>query len=272
MNAIALALLLVGAGAEPASSSADLGGPRGAGAAADDDKIETSLTWCGHACFVLKTPTLSVLFDPLSPDLKLPMPKSSVVVDVVTLSHQHPDHGNLALAAGQPLVLRGLDKRGAWQPIDQVIQGVRVRTVGVFHDDQHGKQRGRNAIFVVEWGGRRLVHVGDLGHVLSAEEVTAIGDVDDLLLPVGGVWTIDARAAVAVIAQLKPRRSIVPMHWGVPGANKFKLDPLEKFLAMIALPPRRLESNVMPLDDVTPADQPELVVFALPPRIVVDAK
>jgi L-ascorbate metabolism protein UlaG (beta-lactamase superfamily) len=225
----------------------------------------SSLTFLGHACFLLRTPGASVLFDPLSADLRLPMPKTPVDVDVVTVSHQHPDHGNLALAAGKPIVLRGLDRQGAWHPIDQEIKGVRIRNVGVFHDDVGGRKRGNNSVFVVEWGGRRLVHVGDLGHGLSEEQVRAIGVVDDLLLPVGGVWTIDAAVAVAVVAQLKPRRTIVPMHWGVAGANKFKLDPLEKFLALIAVAPRRLETSVLVLDDEVLA-APRLVVFPIVAR------
>ena len=229
-----------------------------------------TLTWCGHACFVLQTPTLRVLLDPLSADLGLPMPAAAVDVDVVTISHAHPDHANVALAGGTPRVLRGVDGAGRVRPIDEVIQGVRIRSVAVFHDAEGGKRRGNNAIFVVEWGGRRLVHVGDLGHTLSAAQLQAIGDVDDLLLPVGGVWTLPPAAAVQLIAQLRPRRTILPMHYGIAGRNKFKLQPLADFLALLAASdpaaptPQTLASSALVLDDGPVPAAPALWLLALP--------
>ena len=81
-----------------------------------------------------------------------------------------------------------------------------------YHDTEGGTKRGDNMVFVFEHEGVRLVHLGDLGHMLSAEQLVALGRVDVLLIPVGGVYTIDAKAACQVIKQIAPRL-IVPMHY-----------------------------------------------------------
>jgi L-ascorbate metabolism protein UlaG (beta-lactamase superfamily) len=136
-------------------------------------------------------------------------------VDAVLVSHEHADHNNVNLATGNPVVLRGLIAAG-WNPIDQVVKDTHVSTmsppVPIFHDNQEGSQRGRNSIFIIEVDGLRLVHLGDLGHVLTAEAIKAIGRADIVLVPVGGVYTIDANAASQVISQLNPRIA-VPMHY-----------------------------------------------------------
>ena len=85
----------------------------------------------------------------------------------------------------------------------------------VYHDNQQGAQRGRNTIFVLEVDGVRLAHVGDLGHVLTAEIVKAMGAVDVVLIPVGGTYTIDAAGATQVVGQLNPRL-VIPMHYKTP--------------------------------------------------------
>ena len=125
------------------------------------------------------------------------------------------DHAELDnLAVGNPLVLKGLAGNN-WAKIDQTVKGVRVRTVGVYHDDSQGSKRGKNAIFVFDVDGLRLAHLGDLGHALSPEQVKDIGPMDVILIPVGGYYTIDAKAAVEVVNQLNPR-VVIPMHYQTP--------------------------------------------------------
>ena len=169
-----------------------------------------TLTWWGQATFVLKTSTgLDVLLDPTGSGTGYKIPTLDGI-DLVTTSHEHSDHNAVNLAAGSPLVLKGLAGND-WAKIDQTVQGVRVRTVGTYHDDSQGSKRGKNAIFVFDVDGLRLAHLGDQGHALSPEQVKDIGPVDVILIPVGGYYTIDAKAAVEVVSQLNPK-IVVPMH------------------------------------------------------------
>jgi L-ascorbate metabolism protein UlaG (beta-lactamase superfamily) len=148
-------------------------------------------------------------------------------VDVVAISHEHADHNNLALAPGNPKVLRGLAGND-WAKVDETIQGARIRTVNVYHDDTQGSARGKNAVFVVEANGLKIVHLGDLGHLLSPEQITAIGAVDVLIVPVGGNFTIDAAKATQVVDALKPR-AVIPMHYKTPLATN-AVAPVDAFL------------------------------------------
>ena len=177
-------------------------------------EITATLTWLGHPSFILKTSTgLTALLDPIAAVVGYPViPVTGV--DVVTVSHEHSDHNNVALATGSPTILRGLAGND-WAKIDQTIKGVRVRTVSTFHDDTQGTQRGKNAIFVFEFDGMRIAHLGDLGHKLSDDQVKAIGNVDAVMIPVGGFYTIDGKNAAQVVAQLNPK-VVIPMHYKTP--------------------------------------------------------
>jgi len=172
-----------------------------------------NLTWLGHSTFILETNTgLRALLDPMNASVGYPI-TPVVGIDLVTASHEHGDHNNVSLAAGSPLILRGL--AGGDKLIDQTIKGVRVRTVLTDHDTSQGGQRGRNAIFIFEADRLRLAHLGDLGHALTPEQVKAIGPVDAILIPVGGYYTIDAKTAVEVVNQLNPK-VVIPMHYKTP--------------------------------------------------------
>jgi len=173
-----------------------------------------TLTWWGQSTFVLKTSTgLNALLDPTGSGTGYKIPTLDGM-DLVTVSHEHSDHNAVSLASGSPLVLKGL-AGSDWAKIDQTVKGVRVRTVGVYHDGAQGGQRGKNAIFIFDVEGLRVAHLGDLGHTLSPEQIKDIGPVDVILIPVGGYYTIDAKAAVEVVNQLNPR-IVVPMHVKTP--------------------------------------------------------
>jgi L-ascorbate metabolism protein UlaG (beta-lactamase superfamily) len=177
--------------------------------AAKDASI--TLTWYGQSTFVLSTSTgLKALLDPASSSTGYNIPKLDGI-DLVTVSHEHSDHNDVSLATGSPVVLRGL-AAGDWAKIDQTVKSVRVRTVGVYHDDTQGSKRGKNAIFIFDVDGLRLAHLGDLGHPLSPEQIKDVGPVDVILIPVGGFYTIDAKATVEVVNQLNPK-IVVPMHY-----------------------------------------------------------
>ncbi len=186
-----------------------------------------TFTYYGQSMFTVKVeggPT--IMMDPVAASVGY---KVSAIngVDVVTVSHEHSDHNNVALAPGNPKVLRGLAS-GEWAKVDETVQGVRFRTVNVYHDDTQGSARGKNVIFIVEANGMKIVHTGDLGHLLSPEQITAIGPVDVLMIPVGGFFTIDAAKATLVVESLKPR-VVIPMHYKTPMVQ-LTIDPVDAFL------------------------------------------
>ena len=185
-----------------------------------------TLTWYGQSMFTLEVdggPT--ILMDPTSSAGYSVSPLDGI--DVVTVSHEHRDHNEVTLATGSPIVLRGLNE-GEWAQVDETVEGVRLHNLGAYHDDSQGSERGKNAIFIIEAHGLRIVHLGDLGHLLAPEQVSAIGSVDLLMVPVGGVYTIDAAGATEVMQQLEPRL-VAPMHYKTPEARA-NLEPVDGFL------------------------------------------
>lgn len=197
----------------------------------EDSGVSFTLTWYGQSAFLLTSSTgLKALLDPAGPGTGYTIPRLDGI-DVVTVSHEHSDHNDVGLASGSPLILRGLAS-GDWASIDQTLKGVRIRSVGVYHDEAQGAQRGKNAVFIFELPGLRLAHLGDLGHLLSPEQLQAIGPVDAVLIPVGGTFTITGKTAVEVIDQLKPRL-VVPMHYKTPAATA-PLSTADEFLQAVS--------------------------------------
>src|SRR5262245_44682102 len=157
--------------------------------AADAKKV--TIRWHGQSFFVLESSQgTRVAFDPHFIDT---YPRVSVKVDLVCISHLHNDHTQVKdtiTNAARVKVLLGLKsdgKRYDWNAIDEKFQDSRVRTVGVYHDTVEGMERGKNAVFILEVDGLRIVHLGDLGHLLTPEQLKAIGPVDVLMIPVDGV-------------------------------------------------------------------------------------
>lgn len=188
-----------------------------------------NLTWVGQSTFLMSTGDgIKVLMDPVNPNMvKAEVPD---IIDLVTISHEHGDHNYVAMAKGDPVIIHGL--RGSdYAKVDTVFKGIHVYTVGSFHDNQGGNQRGKNAIFVFELPGAKVVHLGDLGHQLNENQVSAIGDADILMIPVGTGPTVDLQSALEVIKKLKPG-VVIPMHYTPAGApaGGFRLGTVEDFI------------------------------------------
>jgi len=175
---------------------------------------ELTFAWHGQACFTIVTSQgIRIVTDPVKMgNYDIPQ---SFKADIVTVSHEHGDHNQVDSLSGSPVVLRGLTGGGGrFTAIDRTIKGVRIFNVSTYHDESRGAELGLNAVFVIETGNLRIVHLGDLGHVLTKEQVEAIGTpVDVLMIPVGGRFTIAGKAADTVIDQLKPKRIVFPMHY-----------------------------------------------------------
>lgn len=162
-----------------------------------------NIKWLGHACFKLTSEKGTVIVtDPFDESVGYPMP--NVKADIVTSSHSHFDHNYFKAVKGNFDIVDTVGEHN--------IKGINIKGVNTFHDDEHGAKRGKNIVFVFDIDGIRVCHMGDLGHVLTEKQVEEIGPVDVLLIPVGGYYTIDAKQAVEVMNQLKPKITI-PMHY-----------------------------------------------------------
>jgi L-ascorbate metabolism protein UlaG (beta-lactamase superfamily) len=179
------------------------------------------IKYLGHAAFVITSDAgLKIITDPYAAEPGvLDYGEINEPADIVTVSHGHFDHSNVAAVRGNPEVARRAGR--------SVVKGVEVKGVASYHDDAGGRMRGGNLIFCFALDGVAVCHLGDLGHRLDAQQLKEIGRVDILLIPVGGVFTIDAGAATVVCDQLKPG-VIIPMHYktakglaGIAGVEEF---------------------------------------------------
>ncbi len=183
----------------------------------------TQIQYLGHSSFLMTSATgTKILMDPLSAGSTKYAITTIYGVDAVTVGHEHGDHNFVAMAAGTPLIIRGLAGTGAnvtWNAVDQTVKGVRITSISpavpVYHDNVSGAARGKNTIFIYEVDGLRIVYMSDLGHTLSPAAVQAIGRADVILIPVGGSYTIDAVDATTVVGQLNPK-VVIPMHYKTP--------------------------------------------------------
>ncbi len=215
-----------------------------------------SVRWLGQASFRIITPgSTSIIIDPV--DFKGYHFPEGITADIVTVSHEHIDHNSVEAVSGTPAVFRGTDSPCQMvNPIDTTIGGVRLYTVPSYHDP--GRNR-VNAIFVFEFDGIRLAHLGDLGLVLTDEQIEAIGEVDILMIPVGGQYTIAAPQADSIVSQLNVKRLVLPMHYKTEAFDvlPYTADPFLEGKENV----RRLETNEFLVDPTRPASELEYVVM-----------
>ena len=162
--------------------------------------------WLGHASFMITSDTgTKIITDPYTPGgFGLNYGEIEESADIVTVSHGHDDHNNVAAVKGNPEVVS--------EAVPVEIKGIKFNGVSTYHDEADGSARGNNIIFCLEVDGMRVCHLGDLGHPLGDKEIAEIGKVDILFTPVGGFYTIDASAATEICHQLAPS-VIIPMHY-----------------------------------------------------------
>jgi len=178
-----------------------------------------NIKYLGHASFLITSDTgMKIITDPYETGGGLSYGGIKESADIVTVSHDHFDHNNVAAVPGDPQVVRGTAK----------VKGMEFKSISTYHDEAQGGQRGKNTILCFGVDGVRVCHLGDLGHQLSEGQVAEVGLVDVLLIPVGGYYTIDARVATAVCNQLQPK-VVIPMHYKT-GKCDFPIAGVEQFL------------------------------------------
>jgi L-ascorbate metabolism protein UlaG (beta-lactamase superfamily) len=220
---------------------------------------EVTFKWFGQACFLIETSqNTRIITDPMAMgDYKIP---KDVEPDIVTISHEHFDHNQVDVVSGKPSVLRGLSSGGKdFAPIEEKIKDVKIYTVPSYHDANQGQQRGKNAIFVFEFDGLKVVHLGDLGHELTAEQVEKIGAVDVMMIPVGGTYTIFGETADKVVSQLDPKMIVFPMHFKTDAASFLPYTAYDYTSDKQSV--KKVDGNTFVLDVSNPPGNPAYVVL-----------
>jgi len=195
------------------------------------------INWYGHSCFKITNQggRLIVITDPFDKKIGLNPPRCGA--DIVTVSHQHYDHNNTKVITGMegsnPFIIDG--------PGEYEIKGVSIVGYNSFHDKE---KKENNIIYSMEIDKIKICHLGDFGQdKLSDKQIEKIGNVDILMIPVGGNYTIGAKRAAGIVNQIDPG-IVIPIHYKIPGLN-IKLNDVKDFLKEMGL------NGVIPVDKLT---------------------
>jgi len=176
------------------------------------------IKWYGHACFEIRN-SMKIVIDPHDGrSIGIKPPRATP--DVVLITHHHFDHDAVRVLNGNFKIID--------EPGNYVFDGIKIQGILGYHDKEMGTRRGKITMYKIELEGVKLLHVGDLGHILSKDVVKEIGDVDILFIPVGGVYTVDAREAFENVKLLQPK-IVIPMHYRFDGLT-LGIAPVEDFL------------------------------------------
>lgn len=216
------------------------------------------ITYHGHSTFKLKGKKGTLITDPFDDYVGMVLPKTSA--DIVTVSHDHKDHNAVSKITAttrreKPFII---DKAGEYE-----VGGISVFGIESFHDNSQGAERGKNFIFTALIDGVSVCHLGDLGHELTTAQLEAIGTVDVLLCPVGGLFTIDPETAVNTIKAIEPS-IVIPMHYRTDFHNPDvfsgmkTLNDFVKEYGMNPTPVAKLDVG----DEVKQMEETELVILS----------
>ena len=212
------------------------------------------ITYLGHSSFKIKTKFATVVTDPFDPQ-KVGLKYTGVEGEIVTVSHLHDDHNATERVSGVKKIIEG--------PGEYEVSGISIMGFASYHDDKKGEERGGNTIYVIEADGLRLAHLGDLGHILSDDLVSEMGTIDILMVPVGGVYTIDSKEAGEVVGKIDPY-FVMPMHYNVQGltlSQAEKMEPVETYLKESGLPVENLPKFTIKKEDILEDQNTKVIVL-----------
>jgi L-ascorbate metabolism protein UlaG (beta-lactamase superfamily) len=210
------------------------------------------IIWHGYSCFTLKTKHGTAVIDPYNSSsigLKLPALKA----DVVLVSHDHDGHNFVSAVGGNPKIID-------W-PGEYEVKGIAICAVQIpYTGEGSDKNPGKGLFFTFEVDNLRICFMGDIGGEPDDALIESIGDVDVLLLPVGGHNTLDAKKAHLVIEEIEPR-AVIPMHYAVKGM-KVELDEVDAFLKLVGGSPAPREKFVINSRSELMEDKMECIVLS----------
>lgn len=212
------------------------------------------ITYLGHAAFKLKGKEGTVITDPFNPK-SVGLSWNNVKADIVTLSHHHDDHNYVkGVDVSKNRKDRGvfiIDGAGEYEANDIMVQGWQT-----YHDDEQGAQRGDNVVYLITLDKIKVLHCGDLGHDLDRHLLEDFGQIDVLLIPVGGYYTIDAKLAAKITQAIAPAY-VIPMHYQTEGLNQEifeKLTPVNNFIQELGLPTGEAQDKLVVTHTTLPED------------------
>ncbi len=184
------------------------------------------IEWIGHACFsVTSDDGVKIITDPYKTGMGEHFKYDPIdePADVVTVSHEHGDHNEVSSISGEPIVIRGPGKVN--------VKGIEFKGIAGFHDGANGAERGPNTIFTFLIDGIRLTHLGDLGHLLSSEQLGELKGTEILIAPTGAGPTLELQEVVKLWEQIKPK-VVIPMHFSTVKCSfpKYGADDLMKLV------------------------------------------
>lgn len=199
------------------------------------------ITWYGLSCFrMIERGMASVVTDPYDHSV-VGYDKLNLKADIVTISHEAPGHNYVSAVKNKQHVITG--------PGEYEIGGVFVTGVRTNGKKQKSDEK-PNTLYVFDFDGVTVAHLGDLNNVPSQSDIEVLGDVNVVTVPVGGGGGLNAAKAAEVISLLEPG-FVIPMHFSTPGV-KLSLEPLEKFL------------KEMGIGDITPEESLKVTRSAIP--------
>lgn len=242
-----------------------------AGNLSAQDRKPLTLRWYGQSFFVMESPQGARIA--IDPHMIEAFGRQTVKADIVLISHPHPDHVRVDAIENraQAKVIEGIktpagaapeggpSARTQWNPVDEQFKDVKIRSVPTFHDSMQGLRRGKNTTFVLDVAGLKIAHLGDLGHLLTEEQLRSLGPVDVLLIPIGGVYTLNGDLAKKVVAQIKPTKYVIPMHYGTRVFDD--LLPADEFLDGQKNVQKMLTTNELTIDPAFKPEQPVTVLL-----------
>ena len=182
----------------------------------------SSIKWNGHSCFTITSENgIKIVTDPFGEGIGYKV--QDLYAEIVSVSHDHFDHNYLEAVKSNFTAIRERDKFN--------VEGININGTKTYHDTESGAQRGENTVYKYEVDGGIVCHLGDLGHELTNEQIKSIGKVDILMIPVGGLYTIDGETAAKVVNQLNPK-VVMPMHYKteVLSADFGELSKVDSFI------------------------------------------
>jgi len=210
------------------------------------------ITWYGQSCFKIQSGDLVIVVDPFSKDIGLTPPRFRA--DIALVTHAHHDHNNLDSVSGEPFTITA--------PGEYEVKGAYIHGIETFHDNKKGKERGLNTIYMIEVEGIRLLHMGDYGEDSDkdARFLEEAGEVDILLVPVGGTYTIDGESAARLTKDVEPR-FVIPMHYKISGL-KISLADNSQFLKEMGVKNAEpQEKFTIKKKDITEEEKTEVVAL-----------
>ena len=206
------------------------------------------IRWFGHNCFRIRAKEATVLTDPVGKKTGYSLARQTA--DIVTVSHDHPGHNNVAAIKPD---FQMIDGPGEYEIHDVFISGLRT-----YHDKEKGKSLGYNTVYRLEFSGLSYGHLGDLGHQLSDDHIEALSGVDILFAAVGGGPLLSASDMAEVVGAISPRM-LIPMQFKTAKGDQDRdeIAPFAKHLGVEL--PNPVEKLTIKASDLT--DQMQFVVL-----------